>query len=126
MSQIIIDGEKELSRKLSRLSDALASDGLGKATLAGGYIVESRAKLNAPVDTGYHRGAIRAELKETSRTRAAVDISFGSEYGIYLELGTSRMPARPHLRPALENNVPEITNAAAATLAGFIAQVLRS
>lgn len=33
------------------------------------------------------------------------------EYGLYLEFGTSRMAARPWLRPALDANLPEFRQA---------------
>ena len=59
------------------------------------------AKRLAPVDTGRLRSSIaKPELGRDGRglfARVGTDV----EYAPYVELGTSRMSARPFLRPAL-------------------------
>lgn len=50
------------------------------------------------VDTG----ALRASYNVSEVNRFLYRIQDGVEYGIYLEFGTEKMAARPHLRPALE------------------------
>lgn len=58
------------------------------------------AAQNAPVDTG----ALRNSLTENSQMTG--DLTFtlqdGVEYGIFQELGTSKMAAQPFIIPALE------------------------
>lgn len=69
--------------------------------------VESAAKVNATgrpgpkVRTGRLRGSITWRFGEDVEG-LYVDIGTNVEYAIYLEMGTSRMPAYPFLLPALE------------------------
>ena len=51
------------------------------------------------VDTGRFRGSVANEVKEK-----AVIIGSDVEYAPFLELGTSRMRARPSLKPAILNH----------------------
>lgn len=61
-------------------------------------IVEVKAKLAAPHDTGALRNSILArQVGEVSW-----EIGVGVSYGIFQEFGTSRMPAHPFLIPAVE------------------------
>ena len=72
--------------------------------------VEAVAKVNVPRDpkrppldpsrpvTGFLRNSITSAKVEDGHWRVEV----GAEYGLYQELGTSRMPARPYLTPAAE------------------------
>lgn len=62
--------------------------------------VESAAKRLCPVDTGRLRASITHGL---ARDDAGIFGWVGTdvEYAPYVELGTSRMAARPYLRPAL-------------------------
>lgn len=53
------------------------------------------------VRTGRLRGSIAWEPGSDSKG-PYVDVGTGVLYGPYVELGTSRMPAYPYLRPALE------------------------
>jgi HK97 gp10 family phage protein len=65
-----------------------------------GWQIAGEAAKNAPVDTGALRNSI------TSESHMEGDLTFiaqdGVEYGIFQELGTSKMPAQPFLIPALE------------------------
>jgi HK97 gp10 family phage protein len=91
----------------TRVLDALAknldtnTDGALKALA---YQVEGQAKSLAPVDTGALKGSIW-----TDRKRAGLyHVSDGVEYGIYQELGTSRMAAHPFMVPAVEGVAGEV------------------
>lgn len=50
------------------------------------------------VDTGALKNSIAVEMD----TPVRAIVSVGAEYGLYLELGTRRMAARPFLRPAVD------------------------
>ena len=66
-----------------------------------GLAIMSEAAQNAPVDTG----ALRSSL--TSESGMDGDLLYivrdGVEYGVFLELGTSKMAARPFVLPAVES-----------------------
>lgn len=71
-----------------------------------GLRVESQAKLNASgrpgpnVQTGRLRSSITWQLGK-DEIGLYVDVGSGVYYAGYVELGTSRAPAYPYLRPAL-------------------------
>lgn len=60
--------------------------------------VQAGAQDRAPVDTGYLRGSIRAVRVGEAHWRVTV----GADYGIYPELGTRFMAARPYFGPAVQ------------------------
>ena len=65
-----------------------------------GWTITGEAAKLAPVDTSALRNSI------TSESRLSSDLLFtvqdGVEYGIFQELGTSKMGAQPFLVPAVE------------------------
>ena len=90
---------------------------VGKSAFEIGLIVESNAKMLAPVDTGRLAGSITTQSK-TAGTRPeppayAIDqikaptndnevyVGTPVAYGPYQEFGTIRSSAQPFLRPAL-------------------------
>lgn len=66
-----------------------------------GEDAKANAKRMAPVDTGALRNSIDYEVTEDSRLYLYSQV----DYGAYVELGTRRSPAQPHLRPGLEQAV---------------------
>ena len=60
-----------------------------------GLVAEGHAKKITPVDTG----RLRNSITHTADTNAAY-IGTNVEYAPYVELGTSKMPPRPFLKPA--------------------------
>lgn len=64
------------------------------------FLVEGDAKMLAPVDTGALKNSLHTERKGD----LMATVSDGMEYGIFQELGTSRMRAQPFMVPALEKN----------------------
>ena len=62
------------------------------------FEVEGDAKRRAPEDTRALINSIQAEEKDETTWR----VGDGVEYGIYQEMGTSRMAAQPFLIPAVE------------------------
>lgn len=73
-------------------------EALDRALEAIGFTAEGHAKELCPVDTGRLRNSITHVTEDE-----AVYIGTNVEYAPYIELGTSRMKARPFLRPAAEN-----------------------
>jgi HK97 gp10 family phage protein len=68
-----------------------------------GGMAESYAKEACPVDTGRLRNSItHAQTGEREET-----IGSGVEYAPFVELGTTRMSARPFLGPAAEGHADQ-------------------
>jgi HK97 gp10 family phage protein len=65
-----------------------------------GLIIASQAAQNAPVDTAALRNSLLSESGMTDDLTYTV--RDGVTYGIFQELGTSKMAAQPFLVPALE------------------------
>ena len=84
----------------------------GAAVMAGGLVVEAEGKQNIIekdiIDTG-------ATLNSMQTVMAGDEAHIGptTDYAIYHEMGTSRMAARPFLRPALAENKDAILRAVA-------------
>lgn len=77
--------------------------------LKGAHDIEARAKEAAPWETGNLENS--AYVEQTGPT--TVEVGFGAEYGIYHELGTRKMAARPFLSPACMVVFPAIKQALA-------------
>jgi HK97 gp10 family phage protein len=79
---------------------------LAKVLARAGVRVETKAKQRCPVDTGRLRSSISSQL-DISEGVPAVVIGTDVEYAIYVELGTSRMAARPFLRSSVTEVIAE-------------------
>jgi len=80
-----------------------------KIVNAYGLKVASEWAADVPVDTGNYRNSITSESGMTDdMTFTAQD---GTDYGVFVELGTNKMAARPSLVPALENNTQPFQDA---------------
>lgn len=97
---------------LGELLDALPEQ-IEAALIAIGMTAETHAKEYCPVDTGRLRNSI---THETDMSEQAAIIGSNVEYAAYVELGTSRMRARPYLRPACENYTDEYKSLVEAAL----------
>lgn len=62
------------------------------------HAVEGEAKLKAP----YLTGALKNSIITVKKKLNLYWVQDGMEYGIYQELGTSRMAAHPFMVPAVE------------------------
>jgi HK97 gp10 family phage protein len=71
-----------------------------------GADMEDLARSLVPVRTGFLRDSIYHKAAE-------FELEFGAtaDYSSYVEFGTSRMPARPYLRPALDGSMQRIADA---------------
>jgi HK97 gp10 family phage protein len=63
------------------------------------FEVEQKAKMLAPVDTGALKNSLKAEEHTGPLSWWVHD---GMNYGIFNEIGTSRMAAHPFMVPAVE------------------------
>ena len=68
-----------------------------------GGMAESYAKAACPVDTGRLRNSITHQQYSEDTEVIGTNV----EYAPYVELGTSKMGAKPFLRPAAENHTAE-------------------
>lgn len=118
-----------LSKRLDELASAMGGNEVAKALLAGAFVLEGEAKQNVQrmkaIDTGFMLNSIysatasesgyskaRSEAQgrssdgemfpEYKPPKAAAAVCVGAEYGMYVEYGTVRMPARPFMRRAVE------------------------
>lgn len=103
------------------MSDELRGEATRRATLAGAQVFEGHIKVNIQrqdlIDTGFMLNSVTAE--STSNTEA--EAGSKAEYAIYHEYGTSKMPARPYMRPAFDEGKDDALAAAASSLRRSIA-----
>ena len=114
---------------------AVTSTMLMDAAKAGGFVVEGHAKINASkggtehlnIRTGALVNSIIVDEVKKSETRAEVGIGTNLVYARIHELGgiiknafgrgiTVHMPARPYLRPAMDENESDIRGAVVAEI----------
>ena len=104
VSRIVLD-----TKLLDKMSTGLKKD-VQKRITKSAFRIEGKAKQGAPVDTGSHRSSGYAIVPRTKASGRQVQpkddmsatIGFTQDYSLYLELGTKKMPARPHLVPAVD------------------------
>lgn len=131
----------------------ISPEGLERAALAGGMVIETRAKINAErvfSDNATQALAGSIQTVVVSKTANSVRVSTGPTvvYGRIQELGgvikpviakmlhwvddmgndifakRVKIPARPYLRPAVDQHRPEIENAVSVTLENEISRGL--
>lgn len=86
-----------------------------QALIAIGLTAESYAKADCPVDTGRLRNSITNAVRSDEES---VYIGSNVEYAAFVELGTSRMKARPYLKPAATEHSAEYKSLAEQALKG--------
>lgn len=129
---------------LLKLGEKMRGQVLGKAAMAGGLVIEAQAKINVGLkfrpNTGNLAGSINTEIVESTATRAEVAVGPSVVYGRIQELGGTikpvtakvlrwkdeegkwhsaksvTLPARPYLRPAVDENEAKIIEAVEANL----------
>ena len=126
------EGFAELAKRMRELPDLLARKSLRGAVNAGASVIKKEAQLRAPKLTGalaknfYQKQikeastvlsqtfyvGVRSGLARYAKTKAnkkagragkVYKDSGATFYWFFLEFGTSKMPARPFLRPAFES-----------------------
>ena len=135
-----IDGLDKLMKKLDDLKEK-PSTNLGKAMMAGGFVLEGQVKVSmgaekhgrrygehvasapgeAPaIDMGALVNSIQTELVSATAERAEVQVFTNMKYAPPLEYGTAHIEARPFMRPAADENEDEIGEAARMVLKQLI------
>ena len=100
MSESMVDFSEGWNKIESAFGNVLATvegDDLFDLLSAGGYILLAESQELAPVDTGFLRASGQLEREGDS-----VIVGYAAEYAPPVEYGTSKMPAQPFLRPAME------------------------
>lgn len=112
------EGAADLIAKLNRLDKEMRGQVLTDATVLGAEVLKEESKRIVPYKTGNLQGSITSEVAERSDNAVYVAVGYGPQapYGYHIELGTSRMPARPFLRPPLMTHGEEAKDMAAASL----------
>jgi phage gpG-like protein len=134
----------QFEEALKRLGKEVRGKVLGRAAIAGGYVIEAAAKINVGntfnPNSGNLAGSINTELVKTTDQNAEVAVGPSVIYGRIHELGGTvkpvlakmlrwkdkdgnwysamsvTLPARPYLRPAVDNNEEKIMKAVAENL----------
>ncbi len=110
-----VEGLERLELNLKGVEGAVTGPGLKKALAAAGFVAEGRAKTIASEknirDTGFLIGSIQAAPPVLTANGGEVDVGVAAEYAIHHEFGTSKMAARPFMRPAILEGKAPIQNA---------------
>lgn len=98
---VTIEGLPELRQRLEELPTEVKAACFRALKESAGAVVDG-TKGRVKVDTGNLRGSVKARF-ENARLRAEVGWwDRDDRYAVWQEFGTRRMPARPSLGPALE------------------------
>jgi HK97 gp10 family phage protein len=107
---IAIKGAKELERKLLSFEPKLAKKIVRTALRDGAKLILEAAKANVPVATGALRDSLKVRAMRKRRFTYGIMVAtaagwFKGEqfYGAFVEFGTSRLAARPFVRPAFDS-----------------------
>ena len=111
------DGFDELDAALAKLPDMLQVELLGLAVAAGAEVLRDGAERRAPRLTGDLAEGMTYQL---TAHRDGVTASIGPDkdsfYGLFQEFGTSHQPARPFLRPTVDEDGARAVSAIAQKL----------
>lgn len=124
-----LTGFKELHDALLKLPDRVAKNALRSAVNAGASVIKKQVRQNAPTDTGLlKKNVYQKQIREASgqyQQTFAVGVRQGKArnkdgtkkelpyYWRFMEFGTSKMPARPFIRPAFESKKEDAVKAIA-------------
>jgi HK97 gp10 family phage protein len=107
-----IVGLDRLQKSLSKVLTEVQTQTTIEAITLGAEMMQGAISMRAPVRTGELAGSIEFELKYVRKVvTALVGPSKEGFYGRFLEFGTKFMPARPFMRPALDEESEKIIRA---------------
>lgn len=128
-ARIKLSGDKELERNLKKITRAAKGRALRKAAKAGAEPIVQSAKRQVSVDTGKMRQHIRSWFSQ--RRSESVTVSVGvtaksrAHVARFHELGTSKMAARPFLRPAIDEQKQKAAEETQSTMAEAVLEEVR-
>lgn len=96
------DGKAKAQRVVR--STALAIEADAKSSMRGGGIPHQPSPPGTPPNIETATLVNSIQTKHVAELTSVVQV--GAEHGLYLELGTRRMPARPFLGPAARRQTP--------------------
>ena len=109
-NKLTITGDKQIDRALKNIPDKVAKKAFRKSMRPAMKVIQKEAKDNAPVDSGDMKKSIKVKAAKRSRRFMGIDVVIGEEafkgetwYGNLVEYGTSKMPAKPFMRPAYDS-----------------------
>jgi len=125
-SAVYLEGFDELDAALKEVGNRTTGLLLKQAVQVGAQPIVDEAKRLAPKRTGALAESIQQQDGKMQQGRANIDVSYGRKrwYGGLIERGTSKMAAKPYLRPALEAKAQEATDAIGAFLRDALKGVL--
>jgi len=138
-----VAGLRQLGEAMRGLSEDVRTKVARQAVAAGASVVRKAARDKAPVDSGNLKASmIMKRIRETNLTeeyivtprkgktrdgkaakRGQGKLGKDAYYARFVEFGTVKVPARPFIRPAMEDNVQRATQAIADRLAARIKKV---
>lgn len=95
-------GKDELGDLLQKAIDQ-SEENVDKVIKNNGEKLQARAKVHAPVDTGFLKASINAQYGHLQ-----AEVTSQAYYGIYQEYGTRYQPGTPHIRPGFHDVVPDL------------------
>ena len=116
---IVVRGGDDLAKAFSKLADDIKGPALEAATRAAALPVLNQVRITVPeggrtpYKTGTYRRSFHMETVEKTPERCTVQVGTDSPYGKRLEYGfvgadklgrVYNQAARPHIRPALDEN----------------------
>lgn len=120
-------GLKELDQALQQMAWPAARRALRKGMRQGANVVRDEVRAKAPVKTGNLRRKIRTRERreDADGLRFAIEIPRSAFYGRFIEFGTSRIAAKPFMRPAAEAKTEAAVSAMRNALSEAIAIEMR-
>ncbi|MFA5866916.1 MAG: HK97-gp10 family putative phage morphogenesis protein [Actinomycetota bacterium] len=111
-------GEEKLLAQLADIAKAVQGDDLEEAAQAGADVVEAGAKGRVQERTRRLKDSIHTEVSKKTETLVEVDVAPDKKefYGQFVEFGTSKMGAKPFMRPAIDENEDKVAEAVKTTL----------
>lgn len=120
-----ITGDKQVSARLRGLSGKEKVEIVGRALFVGGDMIKAEAahlitegavsgKFHVPSKPGEppneDTGLLRSRIEVHQVAPLRVQVSSNAPYAVELEVGTSKMAARPYMGPATRNKRKEVVS----------------
>jgi HK97 gp10 family phage protein len=108
-----IEGLDDLDKSIEDLVRKLDGDATEKAVAVAGEVILKEVEIKAPVKTGLLKASLRighyraGSTGRTNKYKATIGVPNSKRFGImhyavFLEYGTSKMNAKPFMRPAFD------------------------